>query len=115
MSGPGVRLSLPKQKTRSNPLSRRVKRKAARSSSTAGAHPSKGTRTGTGSDRRCSRQRKACRVIRESGLCPLGTTLNVFCRIEIFGPVLTWIQVDTLQEAIDLINRNKCTSLTPTS
>ncbi|KAJ9104297.1 hypothetical protein QFC20_004579 [Naganishia adeliensis] len=27
--------------------------------------------------------------------------------IEIFGPVLTWIQVDTLQEAIDLINRNK--------
>ncbi|GHJ90102.1 hypothetical protein NliqN6_6504 [Naganishia liquefaciens] len=27
--------------------------------------------------------------------------------IEIFGPVLTWIHVDTLQEAIDLINRNK--------
>ncbi len=31
-------------------------------------------------------------------------------RTEIFGPVLTVINVDSLTEAIDLVNRNKCES-----
>lgn len=34
----------------------------------------------------------------------------MYNRIEIFGPVLTVINVDTLPEAIALVNRNKCKS-----
>jgi malonate-semialdehyde dehydrogenase (acetylating) / methylmalonate-semialdehyde dehydrogenase len=34
-------------------------------------------------------------------------------RIEIFGPVLTVINVDTLPEAIALVNRNKCECRAP--
>ncbi len=36
-------------------------------------------------------------------------------RSEIFGPVLTVINVDTLEEAIALVNRNKCEYYVPSS